>query len=168
VVDVPRGADGQRHELSLCASIDMSALYAPAMLLGAVWLYSTDVPRAAAFYRDEVGLPLLDDRDSVVHFDAGNIRLSIHPARPDAPTGTDAFFVFVVDDIEETIGELSSRGVRFEGGVVNEPYGRIVEFRDPDGHELYLWQMPREGEAEYENVKPLAHHYAFVRSALRR
>jgi predicted enzyme related to lactoylglutathione lyase len=135
-------------------------------LLGAVWLYATDVARAVAFYRDAVGLPLLDEEaDGVAHFDAGNIRVSIHPWEREGKPGVGGFYVFVVEDIHATVDELSSRGVEFAGGVTEEIFGRIAEFHDPDGHELYLWQLPAEEEDGYANVKPLAKHYARLRTA---
>ena len=137
-------------------------------LLGAVWLYSADVPRAIAFYRDVMGLPVVDDEYGVGHFDAGNVRLSIHPARPGQPVGSGGFYVFIVDDIEAEVQRLSARGVEFRGGITREPFGRVAEFRDPDGHELSLWQMPREGEPEFAHVEPLARHYARLRTALGR
>jgi predicted enzyme related to lactoylglutathione lyase len=135
-------------------------------LLGAVWLYSADVPRTVAFYRDAVGLPVLEEGDEVGHFDAGNIRLSIHSSRGDGPVGSGAFYVFIVDDIDAAVEDLSSRGVRFDGGITQEEFGRIAGFEDPDGHELYLWQIPREGEPELEEVRPLVRHYAHLRAAL--
>ena len=135
-------------------------------LLGAVWLYSADVPRAIAFYRDVVGLPVVDEEYGVGHFDAGNVRLSIHPARPGQPVGSGGFYVFIVDDIEVEVQRLSARGVEFRAAITREPFGRVAEFRDPDGHELSLWQMPREGEPEFAHVEPLARHYARLRTAL--
>jgi predicted enzyme related to lactoylglutathione lyase len=135
-------------------------------LLGAVWLYATDVSRAVEFYRDAVGLPLIEENEHVAHFDAGNVRLSIHPARE--PPGSGGFYVFVVDDIYATAGELASRGVEFEGAVTEEVYGRVIEFRDPDGHELFLWQLRDEQDPVYEQQRALVEHYAKLRSALGR
>ena len=137
-------------------------------LLGAVWLYATDVPRTVAFYRDVLELPVVDESHGVGHFDAGNIRLSIHPARPGRPVGSGGFYVFIVDDIEVEVERLTARGVDFGDGITEEPFGRIAEFRDPDGHELSFWQMPREDEPEYAHVESLAHHYARLRAALGR
>ena len=137
-------------------------------LLGAVWLYSADVPRAIAFYRDVVGLPVVDESYGVGHFDAGNIRLSIHPLRDGQTLGSGGFYVFVVDDIKREVQRLSARGVEFADGIQHEPFGRIAEFRDPDGHELSLWQLPREGEPEYAHIEPLARHYARLRAAVGR
>src|SRR5205807_1973845 len=54
-------------------------------------LYSEDLDRARAFYRDVLGLPLLLDEGHVIHFDAGTIRLAIHRCPPgqrrEAPGG---------------------------------------------------------------------------------
>ena len=137
-------------------------------LLGAVWLYATDVPRAVAFYRDVLELPVVDEAYGVGHFDAGNVRLSIHPARAGQPIGSGGFYVFIVEDIESEVARLSAAGVEFVGGITEEVFGRIAEFRDPDGHELSLWQIPREGEAGYDHIEPLARHYAQLRAALGR
>jgi predicted enzyme related to lactoylglutathione lyase len=133
-----------------------------------VWLYSADVPRAVAFYRDVVGLTVVDEAHGVGHFDAGNVRLSIHPLREGQELGSGGFYVFIVDDIGREVERLSACGVEFPGGIQQEPFGRIAEFRDPDGHELSLWQMPREGELEYEHIAPLAEHYARLRTAIGR
>lgn len=137
-------------------------------LLGAVWLYSADVPRAVAFYRDVVGLTVIDDGEHVGHFDAGNIRLSIHPVRPGQEVGSGGFYVFIVDDIDQEVALLAERGVEFAGGITDRPYGRLAEFRDPDGHELSLWQIPAEGDPAYEHIRPLAERYARLRASLGR
>jgi predicted enzyme related to lactoylglutathione lyase len=138
-------------------------------LLGAIWLYSTDVARTAAFYRDVVGLRLVeedtDEGGEVAHFDAGNIRLSIHPWAGAGSPGGGAFYVFIVDDLETEADRLESRGVEVER--TNELYGRIAGFHDPDGHRLFLWQLPDEGSEAYERIRPLAEHHARLVSTLR-
>jgi predicted enzyme related to lactoylglutathione lyase len=137
-------------------------------LLGAVWLYSSDVHRAVAFYRDVVGLTVIDEDEHVGHFDAGNIRLSIHPTRAGQEVGSGGFYVFIVDDIDQEVARLSERGVEFTRGITDQPFGRLAEFRDPDGHELSLWQIPAEGEPAYDHIRPLAERYARLRTALGR
>ena len=131
-----------------------------------VYYWTSDMERAVRFYRDVVGLTVVDESWGVGHFDAGNVRLSIHPLREGQTLGSGGFYVFIVDDIEQEVERLSARGVVFPDGISDEPYGRIAEFRDPDGHELSFWQMPREGEPEYEHIEPLAQHYARLRAAL--
>lgn len=137
-------------------------------LLAAVWLYSADVERAARFYSETLGLRPLGEPGHVAHFDAGNVRLSLHP-RPDAssrePEGS--FLVFIVDDADVGIEELRRRGVDVRGEVQEEPFGRIVEFRDPDRHELYLFELPEESTRVYENVLPIIEHYRRLRTRLK-
>jgi predicted enzyme related to lactoylglutathione lyase len=123
----------------------------------------------ASFYRDAVGLPLLEEEgNGVAHFDAGNVRLSIHPWEGDGVPGVGGFYVFVVADIEREVETLSSRSVEFPRGVRKEVFGRIAEFRDPDGHQLFLWQLPSEEEPEFGNVVPLVQHYRSLATALGR
>jgi len=106
-----------------------------------VYLFVTDMDRAVAFYRDIVGLEL-DHRsgDEWAQFAAGPVRLGLHgtgsvPARPG---GTIAF---TVRDLDASKVKLASQGVGIghEGG--GEGRGpRFVEFADPDGNVLALFE----------------------------
>jgi hypothetical protein len=109
----------------------------------------------------------LEEPGHVAHFDARGVRLSIHPATG-VDVGSGGFYVFVVDDIADEMETLAGRGVEFPQGIEQAPFGRITEFRDPDGHELFLWQLPTEGEAEFEHVRPLIEHYRQLAAALGR
>jgi Glyoxalase/Bleomycin resistance protein/Dioxygenase superfamily len=71
-----------------------------------------------------------------------------------------------VGDIEAEVERLSARGVDFAPGSQRKPFGLIAESRDPDGHELFLWQVPDEGTEAYEHVRPLVEHHAKLVSAL--
>src|SRR6058998_3188398 len=90
-------------------------------------LYSEDLDRARAFYRDILGLPLLLDEGHVIHFDAGTIRLAIHRCPPGqrrvAPEG---FLVFGVEDLAVVHEALRLRGAEFLGPPANRPYGRFA------------------------------------------
>jgi len=44
------------------------------------------------------------------------------------------------DDCQKTVEELESRGVEFESGVREFPWGYTAQFRDPDGNRLQLRQ----------------------------
>jgi predicted enzyme related to lactoylglutathione lyase len=135
-------------------------------LLAAVWLYTADMHRAARFYTETLGLRCIGEPGHVTHLDAGNIRLSLHPwpDLPREPAGS--FLVFVVDDVEADAAELRRRGVDVRGEIQEAPFGRIVEFRDPDGHELYLFELPGSDTPEYEHVAPIAQHYGRLRARL--
>jgi len=85
-------------------------------MLSTIWLYAKDPALTARFYRDQLGLPQLSSEDDE-HFDAGGVRLSVHPQKEgEPPTGSDCFLVFLVEDnIERTYDELKRRGVNFVG-----------------------------------------------------
>src|SRR3989337_2129206 len=130
---------------------------------------STQRTRAltARFYRDQLGLPQLSSEDDE-HFDAGGVRLSIHPQKEgEPPTGSDCFLVFLAEDnIERTCEELKRRGVNFLGPIQDEPFGRIAEFRDPDNKPLYIWEPPKRGSPKFPGVASLVEHYERVRNRL--
>jgi len=126
------------------------------LILEGIVLYSQDLNRAKAFYRDVLGFRILLEEDHVVHFDAGSVRLAIHRY----PTGQalevrEGFLVFAVDDLATEYEELRRRGAEFLGPPADRPYGRVAYFHDPEGHEIGLLEEPREGTAGYRRVAPL-------------
>ena len=126
-------------------------------------LYSEDLDRARAFYRDVLGLPLLLDEGHVIHFDAGTVRLAIHRCPPgesrEAPEG---FLVFGVDDLAAAYEELSKRGAVFLGAPAQRPYGRVAYLHDPAGHEIGLLEEPGRGTEGHRRVAPLVDRYERV------
>ncbi|TLZ94689.1 MAG: hypothetical protein E6K04_01305 [Methanobacteriota archaeon] len=132
-------------------------------------LYSEDLDRARAFYRDVLGLPLLLDEGHVIHFDAGTIRLAIHRCPPgqrrEAPEG---FLVFGVEDLAVVHEALRLRGAEFLGPPANRPYGRVAYLHDPEGHEIGLLEEPRKGTEGHRRVAPLVERYERVIGGLSR
>src|SRR5207247_10124658 len=119
-------------------------------------LYSEDLDRARAFYRDVLGLPLLLDEGHVIHFDAGTIRLAIHRCPPgqrrEAPEG---FLVFGVEDLAVVHEALRLRGSEFLGPPANRPYGRVAFLHDPARPEIRLLQEPPAGTESRRRVLPV-------------
>src|SRR5437879_13159806 len=117
-------------------------------------LYSEDLDRARAFYRDVLGLPLLLDEGHVIHFDAGTIRLAIHRCPPgqrrEAPEG---FLVFGDETLAVVHEALRLRGGEFLGPPANRPYGRGPSLHDPAGQALGLLEPPRKAT---EGQRPVA------------
>ncbi len=106
-----------------------------------VYLFVTDMDRTVAFYRDTLGLSL-DYRsgDEWAQFSAGPVKLALHGTGSVAarPGGTIAF---TVTDLDASKVKLTERGVAIghEGG--GEGRGpRFVEFADPDGNVLALFE----------------------------
>ena len=60
------------------------------------------------------------------------------------PTGSSQFIQVVVDDADAALADLRERGIACEG-VTELPWGRFVNFQDPDGNRWALQQVVRPG-----------------------
>lgn len=108
---------------------------------------TADPSAALAFYRDLLGLRLVEDSPFALVFDAAGCELRIQKvAEVAAPPYT--ALGWAVADIEATVDRLSARGLRFarfDGldqdarAIWHSPSGaRVAWFRDPGGHLLSL------------------------------
>lgn len=113
-----------------------------------VYLFVTDMDRAVAFYRDVVELALeYRTGDDWAQFAAGPIKLGLHGAGSAGGMRAGGTLAFTVTDLDTAKARLAERGVALghEGG--GEDIGpRFVEFSDPDGNMLALF--------EYEGGRP--------------
>jgi catechol 2,3-dioxygenase-like lactoylglutathione lyase family enzyme len=118
-------------------------MLASARLQTIVW--TSDVPRAQAFYEDILGLPLKGRSHGALVFDVGGADLRVSPVPATSPS-THTVLGFEVADVGAIAAALSAKGVpaeRFDGfshdatGVWTAPDGtRVIWFRDPDGNLL--------------------------------
>ena len=51
-----------------------------------------------------------------------------------------SFFADEFFGIEKVVAQLSEKGVQFKGSVVRDQGGNFINFEDPDGNEIYLWE----------------------------
>lgn len=100
-----------------------------------------DMKKAVAFYRDVLGLPLVEESDGWSSFDVGGVRLGLHERDPGAPLG--AVVTFAVDDLDQTIETLRRRGVKFRGEAEHEDFGSLIEFEDAEGNVAKLLEPQR-------------------------
>jgi len=111
--------------------------------IGQIALTVHDVPRAVAFYRDTLGMPLLFEMPNMAFFTCGGIRLLLGLPEKDKPETFSSILYYKVDDIQSAFRTLRSRGAN----AVNEPHmiARmpdhdlwLAEFRDPDNNAFAL------------------------------
>lgn len=99
----------------------------------------SDLARAAAFYRETLGLPqeIYSEEYQWAEFNCGNVTL-VHGGRKLPETVAGGRIALAVDDVHAACAELKNQGVR----VVAEPvdYGVCcaVEVLDPDGNTVIL------------------------------
>jgi hypothetical protein len=54
------------------------------------------------------------------------------------------------EPIAGMVARLSEKGVRIKGSIVQDNPGQFVHLEDPDGNEIYLWEVNREVVPEPE------------------
>lgn len=107
-----------------------------------------DVERAAAFYRDTLGVPFLFEAPGMVFFQAGDVRLMLGLPEKEVPRSS-AIVYFKVDDIMEAYRALSERGIGFthEPRIIHRGQKTdvwLAHFQDPFNNELALMsETPR-------------------------
>jgi catechol 2,3-dioxygenase-like lactoylglutathione lyase family enzyme len=124
-----------------------------------LFVYVSDLERSRAFYERTLGLQVIEEDDSSVKFDAGEVILALNRAADygiELPEGRDnsTDIVFLVDDLEAVQAALEARGVTFIPAVWYS-VGGIADFYDPDGHWLTLYE-PSEEALRWPSGKRIA------------
>ena len=101
-----------------------------------------DVPAAAAFYGDTLGLPrsvYMPERN-FCEFETGNLTLSIYdPEKMGMQHERNPNPVALhVDDVAAARKLLEDRGVTFHGDILDTSVCHMAFFADPDGNALML------------------------------
>jgi len=101
-----------------------------------VILYSTDADADRAFLADLLRLPTADAGGgwTVLQLPPGEV--AVHPAES---SGAVELYL-VCDDVEQTVAELTGRGVSFDGPVSDQGWGRLTTIRLPGGGRLGLYE----------------------------
>jgi catechol 2,3-dioxygenase-like lactoylglutathione lyase family enzyme len=116
------------------------------------FVLTPDHKRAAAWYRDVLGLTLVSEDGFAAVFDLAGTTLRLTSV-PGWTPGAHTVLGWAVPDIKAAMAALKASGVTFliyEGfgqdadGVWSAPGGfvKVCWFNDPDGNNLSLTQMP--------------------------
>ena len=110
---------------------------------------TADRERARAFYRDTLGLKLVEDTDFALVFAAGGTELRVTIVNQ-VVTAPYTVLGWRVEDIRRTVLALRERGVTFEqfSSIKQDTFGiwtspgraKVAWFKDPDGNILSLSQ----------------------------
>lgn len=123
------------------------------MKLGVVVLYAEDFEGMLSFYRDDLGLEVIEIQPGdgyqegvdFAFFDAGGAGVeifdrSVHPPELPSSVGGAVRAGFQVDDLDATRAGLNARGIDV-GPDVNKDWGRYVELTDPENNPLVIFQV---------------------------
>ena len=117
------------------------------MKLGQLILFTGDVERLARFYRDVLGLAVLESEPDWCVLDAGGVKLALHgipkhiagevtepPAKRE-----DSYFkpTFVVDDLDAMLAKLAAHGIAMSTPRTFGPR-TFSDGMDPDGNVIQI------------------------------
>src|SRR5262249_51188022 len=101
--------------------------------------YAKDPMKSLAFYRDVLGMKVVEESPQWVQLDGGGVHLALHAhEKLPAPRGVaHPWVVFEVDDPHAAYEALKSEGVAFRGPPVEvcgdeKTVGLSADFEDPD------------------------------------
>ena len=103
--------------------------------------YSSEPDALRAFLRDKLQFPHADVGQGWLIFDMPEAEMGCHPADPEkgGHTGTHNIS-FYCDDIQQTVADLTSRGVEFTMPVEDHGYGLVTMFKMPGDISVQLYQ----------------------------
>ena len=107
----------------------------------------SSMDRAVHFYSNVLGLKLTNrfgDHWATVEAGKG-LTIGLHPASPKYPApgskGGMMLGMEIDGPIDQVVSRLSEKGVHFKGSVVREQAGNFIHLEDPDGNDIYLWEV---------------------------
>jgi catechol 2,3-dioxygenase-like lactoylglutathione lyase family enzyme len=100
----------------------------------------SDLARAAAFYRETIGLPqeMFSEEYQWAEFNCGNVTLSLHGGQKLPERIAGGRIALAVDDVFAAYTELKSKGVRFEAQPTDYSVCHAAVILDPDGNPVIL------------------------------
>ncbi len=109
--------------------------------VNAVLIDSPQGPRLFEFYKNQLGIPLKEERHgSELHWGCflEGLHFAIHH-KPELQIRDKPISIsFQVSNVDEMFELLKKSGVAIEHEPVDRPYGRLAGIRDPDGNIVYL------------------------------
>lgn len=117
-----------------------------------VILYVSDLERAAAFYRDVVGLPFKFSEHGYAEFATANLKFALFETsraraligkEPEGDSGSE--ILILVDDVDAEAERLRAEGAEILSGPEDRPWGhRTLHVAGPDGHIVeFAREIPR-------------------------
>ncbi len=109
--------------------------------------YSSQPDALRAFIRDKLGFNSYTDvGEGWLIFNLPQADMGCHPAESeDGKQSGTPYISFYCDDINETVKELSGRGVEFTDAISDQGYGLVTHFKMPGDFEVQLYQ-PKYGK----------------------
>jgi predicted enzyme related to lactoylglutathione lyase len=123
---------------------------------GNATVFVSNMDTAVHFYTEILGMKLTNRfGNSWATVEAGKgLTIGLHPASEKYPApGTRGAVMLGLEidhAIEKVMAQLAHHKVKIKGSITRSESGNFVHLEDPDGNELYLWEVNREVVPETE------------------
>src|ERR1700735_3826471 len=124
------------------------------MELSRIILFTADVARLTAFYRDVIGLRVVREEAGWVELDAGACTVALHKGNP-KPGNRPPKLVFHAPDVAAARAALLARGAADLGPVKSAPSFAMCDGHDPDGNPFQLSSRAPAGRPSFKSVVPI-------------
>jgi predicted enzyme related to lactoylglutathione lyase len=110
-----------------------------------VWMPVQDIERAKGFYRDTLGLPLINEDGDWAEVDANGLTIGLNGREPSGAGAEGGPVVTFQPEasLQKTVDDLQGRGVEVPAGISDHPWGRVATFKDSEGNDIQLYEPPR-------------------------
>jgi predicted enzyme related to lactoylglutathione lyase len=111
-------------------------------------VFVTNMDAALKFYTEVLGLTVSSRYgDNWATVEAGAFTIGLHPKsdKNEAP-GTKGSIIIgltIDESIEAAAAKLKAHGLKYVGEIERGSGGNFVSFHDPDGNQLYLWELAK-------------------------
>ncbi len=105
-----------------------------------ITLFTSDMAKMAAFYRDLIGLKLVEDTPGWKQFDAGNCRLALHKGKSQVGARSPKIG-FYAKDVAKAKAWLEARGAKLSKIYTFEAIA-FCNGKDPDGNAYAISNRP--------------------------
>lgn len=110
-----------------------------------IWLPVSDIGKAVGFYEGTLGLDRVDVQSEWAQLKTDGLNIGLNARKEEEPGGDGgAILAFSPEgELEAAVEEMKGQGVEFVDGISEHPWGRIANFKDPDGNNLQLYAPPK-------------------------
>lgn len=101
-------------------------------------VYTTDMERVVDWYRRVLGSDPAYTSDVWTSFTVGSATLGVHHV-DERPAESNMVLSLVAEEpLDDVVRRLDAEGVAIERGIQDEPFGRSLLLRDPDGSPIQV------------------------------
>ena len=101
-----------------------------------------DLDRAVEFYQKVLGIKPLFHRKDWAEFKLEGQRFALQKVKSSKAKYTGAILYFMAQPIDDNIERLKNIGAKSLGSMEIHSYGKLAQFKDPEGNIFGLYEPP--------------------------